>query len=115
MGLVRESIRIIRELKGRLLIVLSALFVMANAQADEWAEGNAAFTSGDYAAALGLFEDGQAVASKTRADAFHYLRLGEGWYRRLPSWTFAAGYGAVAAVTMLFIQPEAEPFVYFQF
>jgi tetratricopeptide (TPR) repeat protein len=70
MGLFRESIGVFREMRGRLLIAIGALFIVANAHADEWADGNAAFASGDYAAALSLFE--AARDSGASGPAVHY-------------------------------------------
>lgn len=55
---------------GRLLIALGALFIAMSAHADEWADGNAAFERGDYAAALGFFE--AARDSGITGPAVHY-------------------------------------------
>ena len=49
----RESNRIVKSVTGRLLIAISALFIVVHAHADEWADGNVAFERGNYAAALG--------------------------------------------------------------
>jgi alginate O-acetyltransferase complex protein AlgI len=38
-----------------------------------------------------------------------------GWWRRLPSPLFAAGYGCAAATVLLFIPARYTPFIYFQF
>jgi alginate O-acetyltransferase complex protein AlgI len=38
-----------------------------------------------------------------------------GWWRRVPAPAFAAGYGCVAAVVLLFVPPHYQPFIYFQF
>jgi alginate O-acetyltransferase complex protein AlgI len=37
------------------------------------------------------------------------------WWRRLPTPVFAAGYGCVAVLVLLFIPPHYTPFIYFQF
>jgi alginate O-acetyltransferase complex protein AlgI len=37
------------------------------------------------------------------------------WWRRFPDPVFAAGYGCVFAVVLLFIPPHYAPFIYFQF
>jgi alginate O-acetyltransferase complex protein AlgI len=37
------------------------------------------------------------------------------WWRRLPTPLFAAGYGCVAVLVLLFIPPRYTPFIYFQF
>ena len=36
-------------------------------------------------------------------------------WRKLPSWGFAAVYGVLVAVTLTGVQPNVEPFIYFQF
>jgi alginate O-acetyltransferase complex protein AlgI len=48
----------------------------------------------------------------------HWLNSREifsNWWRRLPTSVFAAGYGCVFAVVLLFIPPHYAPFIYFQF
>jgi tetratricopeptide (TPR) repeat protein len=57
-------------MRGRLLITISALFIVASAHADEWEDGNTAFASGDYAAALSKFE--AARDSGVSGPAVHY-------------------------------------------
>lgn len=47
---------IVKSVTGRLLIVVSALLIVALAHADEWTDGIAAFERGDYTAALRFFE-----------------------------------------------------------
>ncbi len=37
------------------------------------------------------------------------------WWRDLPGWAFAAGYGALVALALALIHPTAQPFIYFQF
>ena len=54
----------------RLLIAISALLIVGLADADDWADGNAAFERGDYLAALGFFE--AARDSGTTGPAVHY-------------------------------------------
>ena len=65
-----ESNRIVREVTGRLLVVLSVLAIAAHANADDWENGNAAFERGDFAAALGFFE--AARSSGVTGPAVHY-------------------------------------------
>lgn len=55
---------------GRLLLAISALSIAVHAHADDWADGNAAFERGDYAAALGFFEAGRD--SVITGPAVHY-------------------------------------------
>ncbi len=55
---------------ARFLVAISALLIAALAHADEWADGNAAFGRGDYAAALGFFE--AARDSGVSGPAVHY-------------------------------------------
>lgn len=37
------------------------------------------------------------------------------WWRDLPGWAFAAGYGLLVAVALALTHPSAQPFIYFQF
>lgn len=62
--------RIVRAVANRFLFALGVLLVAVHAHADDWADGNAAFERGDYAAALGFFE--AARDSGTTGPAVHY-------------------------------------------
>ncbi|MBT8068248.1 MAG: tetratricopeptide repeat protein [Gammaproteobacteria bacterium] len=55
---------------GRLLLAISALAIAMHVHADDWADGNAAFERGDYAAALSFFEAGRD--SGLTGPAIHY-------------------------------------------
>jgi len=37
------------------------------------------------------------------------------WWRGLPGWVFAAGYGVLVALALALTHPSAQPFIYFQF
>jgi alginate O-acetyltransferase complex protein AlgI len=45
----------------------------------------------------------------------NYRRTFSGWWRRGPDVVFAAGYGCVVALVLLFIPTRYSPFIYFQF
>jgi alginate O-acetyltransferase complex protein AlgI len=45
----------------------------------------------------------------------NYRGVFSNWWRRPPNPVFAAGYGCVFAVVLLFIPPHYAPFIYFQF
>lgn len=44
-----------------------------------------------------------------------YLSLRSTWWKHLPGWAFAAGYGLLAALALSLVQTETQPFIYFQF
>lgn len=44
-----------------------------------------------------------------------YFSLRSSWWRDLPGWVFAAGYGVLVALALALIHPSAQPFIYFQF
>jgi hypothetical protein len=45
----------------------------------------------------------------------NYRRVFSTWWRRVPDYVFAAGYGATAAFVLLWIPEKYAPFIYFQF
>ena len=45
----------------------------------------------------------------------NYKRAFSDWWRRVPVLFFSAGYGAAAAIILLFIPQKIAPFIYFQF
>jgi alginate O-acetyltransferase complex protein AlgI len=54
------------------------------------------------------------VALLAAAHLLAYLGAGRR-LAALPPWAFGAAYGAAAAVVLLFVRLEAQPFIYFQF
>lgn len=44
-----------------------------------------------------------------------YFSLRSLWWRDLPGWAFATGYGVLVALALSLIHPSAQPFIYFQF
>lgn len=46
---------------------------------------------------------------------FTYRETFAGWYRRLPTWTFAADLGMVVPFILTLVSYDYEPFIYFQF
>jgi alginate O-acetyltransferase complex protein AlgI len=47
--------------------------------------------------------------------ALAYFKVVERVLRRVDDWTYAVGYGAVAAVALVFMSTNYQPFIYFQF
>ncbi len=45
----------------------------------------------------------------------NYKRVFSTWWRRMPDYAFAAGYGATAAFVLLWVPAKYAPFIYFQF
>jgi hypothetical protein len=45
----------------------------------------------------------------------NYKRVFATWWRRVPTFAFAAGYGAGWAIVLLFTPAQYVPFIYFQF
>jgi alginate O-acetyltransferase complex protein AlgI len=44
-----------------------------------------------------------------------FLSQRSAWWRDLPGWVFATGYGVLVGLALAFIHPSAQPFIYFQF